>query len=145
MLAFVEACFGIGLFVSGALLLIVTATLYNSGLAGLELLLPLAFIGALLGDHAGFAIGRQLGPQLHELTLARRYEAQLRRAESLILRFGAAAVFIGRFVPAIRSLIPAMLGISGFGRLRFSLFDTLACLAWTGALGLILVGIDELF
>lgn len=145
VLAFVEACFGIGLFVSGALLLIVSATLYNNDIAGLELLLPLAFSGALLGDHAGFLIGRHLGPRVHQLSLARKYEAQIRGAESLILRFGGAAIFLGRFVPAIRSLIPAMVGISGFGRLRFSLLDAVACLVWSLALGLILVGIDEVF
>lgn len=125
-------------------MLVVSATLFNNGLANLVTLLPLAFLGALLGDHVGYAIGRHLGPRLHQLSFARKYEAQLRRAESLILRFGTAAIFIGRFVPAIRSLIPAMVGISGFGRLRYMLLDALACLAWALALGLILVGIDEL-
>jgi membrane-associated protein len=51
---------------------------------------------------------------------------------------------IGRFIPAIRSIIPALTGISGFGRLRYTVFDTVACLAWVGGLALILLGVGEM-
>lgn len=145
VLAFAESCVGIGLFISGAFLLLVSATLYNNELAGLESIIPLAFAGAFLGDHVGFFLGRVLGPRFHRIGLAQKYQSSVTRAESLIRRYGGAAIFLGRFVPAIRSLIPAMVGISGFGRLRFSLLDAVACLVWSLALGLILVGIDELF
>ena len=50
---------------------------------------------------------------------------------------------IGRFVPAIRSLIPAALGISGFRRLHYSLTDLTACAIWASALLLIVVGIEQ--
>jgi len=63
----------------------------------------------------------------------------------MIRRYGSAAIFIGRFMPAIRSVIPVMVGISGMKRLRYSLNDTLACLAWVLALAVLLTGIDELF
>ncbi len=143
LLAFAEACIVIGLFTSGILLLLVTAALYNNGLAKLEALLPLAFVGALLGDHAGYYIGRLLGPNFHHSSLAKKYQPNVDRSEQLIRRYGSAAIFIGRFIPAIRSVIPAMLGISGFQRLRYSLFDALACLLWTFALAAILLGIAE--
>ncbi len=145
LLAFTESCIGIGLFVSGALLLVVSATLYNNGLAGFETILPLAFMGAMLGDHAGYYCGQVIGPRFHHYSLVRKYQSTVRKGEDLIRRHGNAAVFIGRFIPAIRSVIPALVGISGIQRLRFSLLDTLACLTWTLALALILVGIDGIF
>jgi membrane-associated protein len=52
------------------------------------------------------------------------------------------AVFIGRFVPAIRSLIPATMGISGFDGRRYLLLDALACALWSTALGAIVLGLD---
>jgi membrane protein DedA with SNARE-associated domain len=58
LLAFAESCVGVGLVISGALLLLVASTLYSNGIAGLEVLLPLAFFGALIGDHAGYYFGR---------------------------------------------------------------------------------------
>lgn len=145
LLAFAEACIGIGLFVSGAVLLLVSAALYSNGIASLELILPLAFLGAMLGDHAGYYSGFVLGPRFHRLGLVQKYRTQVQSAEDLIRRYGSAAIFIGRFVPAIRSVIPALSGISGISRARYTLLDAAACILWALALGVLLFGIDEIF
>ena len=134
-LAFLESCLGIGLFVSGALLLGIASVLYGTGVMELQLIIPLAAAGALLGDHAGYYIGYVLGPRFHQSRIANRYASQLRRAESLVERYGGLAIFFGRFIPAIRSIVPAVVGISGLGRRRFFLLDSLACLSWSLALG----------
>ena len=104
----------------------------------------LAFLGALSGDHAGYYFGRTLGPKFHQIGMIKKYQSGVARAEGLIRRHGSAAIFIGRFVPAIRSIIPALTGISGIERLRYSFVDALACLFWVLALAAILLGIDEL-
>ncbi len=145
LLAFAESCVGIGLVISGAFLLLVSATLYNNGIAGFEILLPLAFMGALLGDHAGYYFGRTLGPRFHQLRIIKKYQSNVAKAEDLIRRYGSAGIFIGRFIPAIRSIIPALVGISGIKRLRYSVVDALACLSWVLALAAILMGIDRFF
>ena len=144
LLAFAESCVGIGLVISGALLLLVASTLYNNGIAGLEVLLPLAFFGALIGDHAGYYFGRSLGAKFHQIGLIKKYQANVAKAEGLIRRYGSAAIFIGRFIPAIRSIIPALVGASGIKRLRYSLVDALACLFWVMAFAAILMGINEI-
>jgi len=74
--------------------------------------------------------------------LARRHRDRISRAENLVRKYGAIAIFIGRFIPAIRSLIPAVLGLSGFDRLRYLVFDLLACLLWSLALGAIVLGLN---
>ena len=94
----------------------------------------LAFPGALLGDQAGFFVGRHFGPGIHETRIGQRYATQFQRAEQMISRHAGGAVFIGRFIPAIRSLIPAMLGISAFGTRRYVMLDTAACALWSIAL-----------
>jgi len=144
LLAFAESCVGVGLVISGALLLLVASTLYSNGIAGLEVLLPLAFFGALIGDHAGYYFGRSLGAKFHQIGLIKKYQANVAKAESLIRRYGSAAIFIGRFIPAIRSIIPALVGASGIKRLRYSLVDALACLFWVMAFAAILMGINEI-
>jgi membrane-associated protein len=68
----------------------------------------------------------------------------LNRTEGYILNHGASAILIGRFVPAIRSLVPIMVGGSGIGKLKFSLVDVLACALWSSALGLLVVGLETL-
>lgn len=144
LLAFAESCVGIGLVISGALLLLVASTLYSNGIAGLEVLLPLAFFGALIGDHAGYYFGRSLGAKFHQIGMIKKYQTNVTKAESLIRRYGSAAIFIGRFIPAIRSIIPALVGASGIKRLRYSLVDALACLCWVMAFAAILKGINEI-
>ena len=145
LFAFAEACIGIGLLVSGALLVVVATVLIGAEAATVLQILPLAFAGALAGDHAGYFVGRWLGPSLHQTRPVTRYRESLMRAESMIRRRGGWAIFIGRFIPAIRSLIPAMLGISGFPLLRYVLLDVMACVLWALALGVILSGTSALF
>lgn len=133
-LAFAEACIGIGLFVSGVILFSVTTLLYNAGVLSLTEIAMLAFPGAVLGDQAGFHAGRFLGPGIHHTKFGRRYAAQIQKAEQMIKRYAGGAVFIGRFIPAIRSLIPAALGISGFESRRYFFLDIAACALWSVAL-----------
>jgi len=142
LFAFLEACVGVGLLVSGVFLLAVATVVFASQLASIETIVLLAFTGAVLGDHLGFYLGRWVGPRFHHSLLANKYRGSIERAEVLIRRYGSAAIFIGRFIPAIRSMIPAMLGISGFKRLRYLFFDVLACLLWAIALGAIVMGLD---
>jgi len=145
VVAFAEACVGIGLLVSGFILVTIATLLYTSEIATIAQMLPLAFAGAMLGDHVGFYTGRWVGPGFHHTKFAGKYQKALGRAEDIIRRHGSAAIFIGRFIPAIRSLIPALLGISAFNRLRYTVLDGLACLLWTAALGGIVLGTGNLF
>jgi len=140
LIAFAEACVGLGLFVSGFILVGVASVLVSTEIATLPQILPLAFIGAFSGDHLGFYVGRIFGPRFHRSRLADKYRSSIDRAEAMIHARGAWAILIGRFMPAIRSLLPAMLGISGFDRTRYSLVDALACLLWAAGLGLIVTG-----
>ncbi len=143
VLAFLEAFIGIGLFISGIILLSVCSLLYVQEIATLSEMLPLAFVGASLSDHIGYYFGRWIGPQFHDTRLAIRRRAMLDRVESLFRKYGAFAIIIGRFLTPIRSLVPLLTGVSGMPRVRYSLFDLLACAIWTTGLGLLIVGVDK--
>tara|TARA_B110001469_G_C9550305_1_gene273053 strand:+ start:394 stop:906 length:513 start_codon:yes stop_codon:yes gene_type:complete len=144
LLAFLEACPGLGLLASGILLLSVATFLYSEQLLGLQDLLPLAFAGACIADHLGFYVGRSFGPKFHATAWAKKRTTQLNRAEGYVLNHGASAILIGRFVPAIRSLVPMLVGGSGITTLKFSLVDVFACALWSGGLGLLVVGLETL-
>lgn len=145
LIAFLEAFVGIGLFISGAILLSVCTFLFVEQIATLQQMLPLAFIGALLSDHCGYYIGRSVGPGFHRTSFAIKRADRLKKAERSIARFGGFAIFIGRFVTPIRSIVPLVTGLSGMKRVKYSLYDALACATWTLCLGLLVVGIDSLW
>ena len=145
IIAFLEACLGVGLFISGIILLSVCTIMYTENIATLAQMLPLAFLGATAADHSGYYIGRWLGPRFHLTKFAIKQKKTLDRAEGLILKFGELAIIFGRLMTAIRSLIPLLTGVSGVSPLKYSIYDLIACTIWTTGLGLLIVGIDNLF
>ena len=97
IIAFLEAFVGIGLFISGAILLSVCTILYVEQIAGLEQILPLVFFGATLSDHSGYYIGRFVGPKLHDTQFAIKRAAVLEKTENAIVKYGVFSIFLGRF------------------------------------------------
>jgi len=143
LIAFAEACPGIGLVVSGAILLGVCTVMYTEQIATLSQMLPLAFSGACLADHLGFYLGRWIGPPFHHTRFALRRKAMLDKTEAVFRKHSELAILLGRLMTAIRSLTPLLAGVSGMSRLRYSLLDLLACSIWTAGLGLLVVGLDD--
>ncbi|MGB5261790.1 MAG: DedA family protein [Gammaproteobacteria bacterium] len=143
-IAFLEACLGIGLFISGAILLSVCTVLYTQGIATLSQMLPLAFLGATIADHSGYYIGRWIGPKFHHTQFAIKRKAVLDKTETILVKHGEMAIIIGRLMTAIRSVVPLLIGISGLSPARYTLYDLIACTVWTAGLGLLVVGIDGL-
>ena len=145
LIAFLEACVGVGLFVSGVILLSVCTILYVEQIATLSQILPLAFCGALLGDHSGYYLGRWLGPRFYDTRFAQKRLKLLKKTEQRIIKYGNFAILFGRLITAIRSIVPMLTGVSGMTRLRYSAYDVMACGIWTAALGLLIVGIDKIW
>ena len=143
-LAFAEAFIGLGLLVSSALLVIFSSIVYENGFLDVVGISFLAFFGALLGDQAGFYAGKWIGPYFYEIEFVRKRQNIVQRANSMIANYGSYVIFLGRFLPAIRSIIPAMLGIAGFNNFKFLILDFLACLLWCSALAVIILGIGTI-
>lgn len=60
------------------------------------------------------------------------------KARDLIRRRGPAAVFVGRFLAFLRSLVPALAGASNMPYRRFLLYNAIGGLLW--GVGNVLVG-----
>ena len=142
--AFAEACVGVGLFISGIFLVAIATLILDQQAASLSSITLLAFVGALLGDHAGYYLGRWMGPQVEQISLIEKRKESFNKAQNILKKFGPFAIFFGRFIPAIRSIIPALLGITKFKKIKFTLLDTLACSLWSMALAAIIFGIDNI-
>ena len=126
-IAFLEACLGIGLFISGAILLSVCTVLYTQGIATLPQMLPLAFLGATIADHSGYYIGRWIGPGFHHTEFVIKRKAIFDKTEAMLVKHGEMAIIIGRLMTAIRSMVPVLTGISGLSPARYTLYDLIAC------------------
>jgi len=123
-----------------------------------EIILPLSgflvgqgrfnFVGALVASTAGSTVGAWVLYYLGRKTGERRTRAWVERHGKWILlspedleralgwfqRHGAAAVFLGRFVPGIRSLISIPAGINRMGKVSFTAYTVAGSAIWNAVL-----------
>ena len=143
-LGFMEACPGIGLFVSGVILFGVASFLLVEDLYSIVQIVPCAMLGGFLADQFGYSLGRRLGPNLKDSTMMRPHARRLDRAEILIRRFGPLAAVGGRFLTMIRSVVPLLLGMAGLSWPRYLLWDLIAVSIWGLGFVLLLGGLSWL-
>ena len=99
-----------------------------------------AGVGALLGALPIYHMGRRLGRDGLRDWAGRhgRWVAvtphEVERAHDWFERHGAAAVFVGRLVPGVRSLISLPAGTAGMAMPKFVLHTAAGSLIWSGIL-----------
>ena len=130
---------------SGAILLTVSTVLYTQGILSLPEIATLAFVGAILADHFGYYLGLIFGPHLEKSKFARSREKNIKRSKQIVLKYGIFSIILGRLIPAVRSLVPLTVGMSGLEKLKFSTADLCACLIWSCGLLLLSGGIGNMF
>ncbi len=96
-----------------------------------------AAAGAILGDNAGFWVGREIGLRLlirhgHYIKLD---EAKLKLGQYLFQKHGGKIVFFGRFVAVLRAFAALLAGANGFDPKRFFLFNAAGGIAWAALFG----------
>ena len=143
--AFAESFLITGIFISSAILFSICILLYNMGALSVFSIVPLAILGAHLGDLSSFFLGKTIGPQLLSSKILQKRQKTIIKAQKFLDKFGPYTVLFGRFVPAIRALTPFLLGISDVKALRFYIADVIACLFWGTALGFLVIGIGSIF
>lgn len=113
--------------------------------------LPLVLLASMLGSVVGALVLYESGARFGRARLVRIVErmplasvADLERAEAWFDRHGQPAVFFGRFVPVVRSLVSIPAGIERMPRGRFVLLTSLGSGAWNAAFVLIGLQAGEL-
>lgn len=91
-----------------------------------------AYAGAILGDQAGFLLGRAGGPRLSAFLETRPARAEiLARARSLVDRRGGVGVFFSTWLFApLGPWVNFASGFAGLGWLRFTLWDAAGEAIW---------------
>ncbi len=149
--AWAESTLGLGTLVPGE-----SAVAVGAGVLGAGPVLWLAWVvvglGAFLGDHAGYLVGRRTGPALARGRLVRKAGVhRWQRAVTLLDRYGAPVLVVGRLVPGVRTLLGLAAGAAGMSYRRYAAAAALAALLWsaiwvggTAAVVPVLLGMDPI-
>ncbi len=115
--------------------LLIAAALYaaTTGDITIEHVVLASAVGAVLGDNAGYFIGRKIGPPVLArygprvgLTLERQ-----RLGQFLFLRHGGKVVFFGRFIAFLRTFAALLAGANHMPWQRFLVWNALGGIFWT--------------
>jgi membrane protein DedA with SNARE-associated domain len=122
-----------GLPVPGETILLLASFLaYSEHKLALPYIILVGIFAATLGDNLGFAIGFYGGRPLLE-----RYQKTLHirpsviaRGEELFARYGAATIFVARFIAGMRIVAGPLAGVLRMSWRKFLLFNFLGAVVW---------------
>lgn len=126
-----------GLPLPGETSLLVAGAFAATGKLALPGVIIAAALGAILGDTAGYWIGRTSGLRLlrRHGRLVRFDERKLAQAEAFFARHGEKTVFLGRFVPVGRIFSAVLAGVSQMRYGRFLLWNATGGIVWATLMG----------
>jgi membrane protein DedA with SNARE-associated domain len=139
LLFLIVMCESGGLPVPGETGLIAAAALASQGKLQIEIVIPLAAAGAIVGDNIGYLIGRKGGRWL--LERPGRFHRQrlqvLASGQPFFERHGPKAVFFGRFFLGLRVWASWLAGATHMHWRSFVVWNALGGITWATIIGLI--------
>lgn len=125
-----------GALVPGETALIVAAALAGQGQLSLPVVIGVAAGAAVVGDNTGYLLGRRgLRALLTGRRASSRRQRLVARGDEFFQRYGAAAVFFGRWLPGLRVAAAWLAGESRMPWRRFLLWNTLGGIGWASTIG----------
>ncbi|WP_269584589.1 bifunctional DedA family/phosphatase PAP2 family protein [Roseibium sp. Sym1] len=126
-----EALFIIGLFVPTTVVLVGAGTLVGLGKLDPVPLFIWTTLGATAGDAISYWIGYTFKDRIRTMWPLNKYAHMVESGEKFFKQHGGKSVFIGRFVPGVKSVVPGIAGMAGMNFSRFSVVNVTSAFAWT--------------
>lgn len=105
---------------------------FGSDLLHLVILTVLVTVSGVAGNFVGYWFGKKSGPALYSRQDSFFFKKKyLQRAHEFYDKNGAATIFLGRFLPIIRTFAPIVAGIVEMDRKKFSFYNIVGCITWS--------------
>ena len=131
--AFLEAIPIVGTLIPGSTLILALSALIPAGSLHLTPVLAAAVTGAVIGEALAYTIGHISQRRVLTAWPLSNYPAVVAQSEDFFHRYGIFAVFLARFVPPVRAIIPIVAGALGMPPRQFYPASVAACLLWAPA------------
>lgn len=138
LVVFGECALLVGMVMPGETVAVLAGAAAAMGRTSVVSVLVVVLVAAVVGDNVGYAVGRRVGPRLHRRVSNPARRRRLEKAEEQLRVRGGPAVFVGRWTPFVRSIMPSLAGVSGMPYAKFVAWDLLGAGSW--ALGSVSAG-----
>ena len=136
---FAESGLLIGFFLPGDSLLFTAGFLASQGYLNIWVLAFGAWCFAVLGDSAGYAFGKRVGPALFKREESRLFKPRhLEKARVFYEKHGKKTIVLARFMPIVRTFAPIVAGAGEMHYTTFLAYNIIGGALW--AVGVSLVG-----
>ena len=133
LVSFGEAMLIIGLFVPSTVVLVGLGTLIGLGKMAFLPVFAAAVTGAIAGDALSFWAGLHWKERIRAFWPFSHYGALISRGEQFIARHGGKSIFIVRFIPGVKAVVPTVAGMMGMSSARFALVNVASAFVWAAA------------
>lgn len=130
MAALLETTLGIGLFLPGSTLLLLLGALAAGSHLDFGGLWLFAVVGAVLGDNLNYWLGQRYGGQWSRNGIWFLTPEFFEKSHRFFDRNGPKSVFLGRFIPSIKEVVPFIAGTVGMRYRTFLLWNVLGAMGW---------------
>ncbi|HHD92598.1 MAG TPA: DedA family protein [Candidatus Portnoybacteria bacterium] len=131
LVALLETVIGIGWILPGSTIILLMGALAANGYFDIGDLLLAAICGAILGDNINYFIGRKYGTKVFQQGFWFVKPKHFQQGEKFFKKHGRKSVFIGRFVPSLKEIIPLIAGVFKMRRLPFMVWNALGAVGWS--------------
>ncbi|WP_052951875.1 DedA family protein [Devosia soli] len=128
-----EAVFILGLFVPSTPVLLLVGGIIATGKLPFWPIYFAAVLGAVIGDAVSYTVGFALKDRIKTIWPFRNYIDLLERGEAFFAKHGGKSVFIGRFIPGVKAVVPGIAGMMGMPYRWFSIINVSSAFAWAAA------------
>ncbi|MDQ0828115.1 membrane-associated protein [Arthrobacter sp. B2I5] len=137
-LVFAEDALFVGFVIPGETAAVLGGVVASRGEVQLGTMMALVVGAAIIGDSAGYEVGKHLGSRILDAKALRRHAGRLENAQDFLRRKGGSAVFLGRFTAFFRAVMPALAGTSRMPYGRFLAWNAAGGIVW--GIGFVLLG-----
>ncbi len=102
----------------------------SRGTVSLTLMCTVVVLAAIVGDSVGYEIGARYGTPLVEIRVFERRRERIDGARATLARRGGPALFGGRFVAFLRTMLPFLAGTSHTPYSRLLVYNAAGGLIW---------------
>jgi membrane-associated protein len=129
---FAETGLLIGFFLPGDSLLVTAGLLAaTTGVFNIWAIGLLLTAASILGNTAGYGIGKAAGPRLFSRDDSMLFNKKhLYRAHEFYERHGGKTIIIARFMPIVRTFVPVVAGMARMDYKRYTLYNAVGGIGW---------------